>query len=155
MDEDNPGYRFQDPFDKVMLTKGIDNQILTSFRTLTKANNVVSDTLKIVHTKFQPTPVSGGQAKKIKKTFGKQLYTINEEVLFSNPEGAADQYMEAEEDDEEQFTRQESNNIQQHHPSAESLDTMGGSLLQAIEQPEESKQAPKNVVFHQQRPGPA
>jgi hypothetical protein len=70
-EEDNPGYRFQDPFDKVLLTKGIDNQILTSFRTLTKANNVVSDTLKIVHTKFSPTPVSVGQVKKIKKTYGK------------------------------------------------------------------------------------
>jgi hypothetical protein len=50
---------------------------------LTKANNVVSDTLKIVHTKFSPTPVSLGQAKKIRKDHGgKQLYTINEEILY-------------------------------------------------------------------------
>ena len=50
--DDQAGYRFQDPFDKVLLTKGIDNPILTSFRTLTKSNNTVSDTLKIVHNKF-------------------------------------------------------------------------------------------------------
>jgi len=56
------GYRFQDPFDKVLLTKGIDNQILTSFRTLTKANNTVSDTLKIVHNKFNAAPLSGAAA---------------------------------------------------------------------------------------------
>ena len=42
-------YKYQDPFEKVLLTKGIDNQILTSFRTLTKSNNIVSDTLKVVH----------------------------------------------------------------------------------------------------------
>lgn len=67
------------------MTKGIDNQILTSFRTLTKANNVVSDTLKIVHTKFQPTLMSSKQATKMKKAYGHKLYTINEEVLYSDP----------------------------------------------------------------------
>lgn len=41
-----------DPFDKVVLAKGIDNSILTSFRTLKKENNVISDTLKIIHNKF-------------------------------------------------------------------------------------------------------
>lgn len=59
------------------MTKGIDNQILTSFRTLTKANNVVSDTLKIVHNKFNPSGLGAG-AKKMKK---QQLYVINEELL--------------------------------------------------------------------------
>jgi hypothetical protein len=61
----------------VLLTKGIDNQILTSFRTLTKANNVVSDTLKIVHTKFSPTPMSLPMKNRLKKA----LYVINEEVF--------------------------------------------------------------------------
>ncbi len=65
----------------MLLTKGIDNQILTSFRTLTKANNVVSDTLKIVHTKFSPTPMSNGAATKMRKAYGHQLYVINEEAI--------------------------------------------------------------------------
>lgn len=43
-----------DPFEKVLLIKGIDNSILTSFRTLKKQNNIVSDTLKVIHNKFQP-----------------------------------------------------------------------------------------------------
>ena len=43
-----------DPFQKVILVKGIDNSILTSFRTLKRENNTVSDTFKIVHKKFQP-----------------------------------------------------------------------------------------------------
>lgn len=41
-----------DPFEKVTLIKGIDNSILTSFRTLKKQNNIVSDTLKVIHNKF-------------------------------------------------------------------------------------------------------
>lgn len=43
-----------DPFEKVLLIKGIDNSILTSFRTLKKQNNMVSDTLKVIHNKFHP-----------------------------------------------------------------------------------------------------
>lgn len=38
----------------MVLVKGIDNSILTSFRTLKGENNTVSDTFKIVHKKFQP-----------------------------------------------------------------------------------------------------
>ena len=45
-------YRKFDPFDRVVLVKGIDNSILTSFRTLRGENNTVSDTFKIVHRKF-------------------------------------------------------------------------------------------------------
>jgi hypothetical protein len=41
-----------DPFEKVILVKGIDNSILTSFRTLKKENNVISDTMKVIHNKF-------------------------------------------------------------------------------------------------------
>lgn len=41
-----------DPFEKVILIKDIDNQILTSFRTLRGDNNSVSDTQKIIHRKF-------------------------------------------------------------------------------------------------------
>lgn len=45
-----------DPFDRVILsTKGIDNSILTSLRTLAKLNNSISDTFKVVHSKFAPT----------------------------------------------------------------------------------------------------
>lgn len=43
-----------DPFEKVALVKGIDNQILTSFRTLKRENNTISDTFKVVHQKFKP-----------------------------------------------------------------------------------------------------
>lgn len=44
-----------DPFDRVVLSnKGIDNPILTSFRTLAKTNNSLSDTFKIIHNKFLP-----------------------------------------------------------------------------------------------------
>ena len=38
-----------DPFEKVILYKDIDNQILTSIRTLRGENNQISDTQKIVH----------------------------------------------------------------------------------------------------------
>lgn len=41
-----------DPFEKVILIKDIDNQILTSFRTLKGENNSVSDTSKVIHRKF-------------------------------------------------------------------------------------------------------
>lgn len=44
-----------DPFDKVVLVKNIDNSILTSFRTLKRENNTVSETYKVVHQKFRPT----------------------------------------------------------------------------------------------------
>ena len=42
-----------DPFEKVILYKGIDNSILTSFRTLKGENNSISDTNKIIHKKFK------------------------------------------------------------------------------------------------------
>ena len=54
-----------DPFDKVLLTKGIDNQILTSFRTLSKQNNMISNTLKVVHQRFQPQELSKGVLAKM------------------------------------------------------------------------------------------
>ena len=47
-----------DPFDRVLLLKNIDNAILTSFRTLTKQNNVISHTLKVIHNKFTPKQLS-------------------------------------------------------------------------------------------------
>jgi hypothetical protein len=43
-----------DPFEKVVLIKGIDNSILTSYRTLKGDNNTVSNTYKILHKKFMP-----------------------------------------------------------------------------------------------------
>lgn len=59
MQQQDPNYsnlnQVYDPFDQVLLVKGIDNQILTSFRTLKGENNTVSDTLKIVHGKFTAT----------------------------------------------------------------------------------------------------
>ena len=47
-----------DPFEKVVLIKGIDNSILTSYRTLKGENNTVSDTYKIVHKKFLPETIN-------------------------------------------------------------------------------------------------
>lgn len=43
-----------DPFEKVLLFKGMDNSILTSCRTVKGQNNTMSDTFKIVHKKFLP-----------------------------------------------------------------------------------------------------
>ncbi|CAI2381054.1 unnamed protein product [Moneuplotes crassus] len=44
-----------DPFDRVILSaKGIDNSILTSLRTLAKLNNSISESFKVIHTKFAP-----------------------------------------------------------------------------------------------------
>ena len=56
-----------DPFERVLLLKNIDNAILTSYRTLTKQNNVVSQTNKIVHNKFTPIHMS----KHVKKLYKK------------------------------------------------------------------------------------
>lgn len=42
-----------DPFQKVQLIRDIDNQILTSFRTLKGDNNLVSRTQKIIHRNFK------------------------------------------------------------------------------------------------------
>ena len=66
-----------DPFDRVLLLKYIDNAILTSFRTLSKQNNVISHTLKVVHTRFTPT----GMNKRIQKMYRKAhsaLYPVSE-----------------------------------------------------------------------------
>lgn len=49
-----------DPFDKVLLTKGMDNQILTSFRTLEKSNNMISNTLKVIHQRFLAKELNKG-----------------------------------------------------------------------------------------------
>jgi hypothetical protein len=38
-----------DPFEKVLLVKGMDNSLLTSCRTLKGENNTLSETFKIVH----------------------------------------------------------------------------------------------------------
>ena len=54
-----------DPFDKVVLVKGIDNSILTSYRTLKGENNIVSDTFKIVHRKFLPSRTNSSFYKKM------------------------------------------------------------------------------------------
>lgn len=48
-----------------MLVKGIDNSILTSFRTLKGDNNTVSDTFKIVHKKFAPSKTNNSYFKNI------------------------------------------------------------------------------------------
>ena len=79
-DTQPPEYKYQDPFDKVLLTKGMDNQILTSFRTLTKANNTVSDTLKVVHQKFMAGPKmpQNGKVRLIREKH--QLYEVGEDV---------------------------------------------------------------------------
>ena len=75
-----------DPFERVVLVKGIDNQILTSFRTLKRENNTVSDTFKIVHQKFLPSKNKGLYFKTLKKNHGEKfggLYSLtdNEDAL--------------------------------------------------------------------------
>ncbi|CDW76398.1 UNKNOWN [Stylonychia lemnae] len=73
-------YKYQDPFDRVLLTKGIDNQILTSFRTLTKTNNTMSDTMKIIHNRFNPMSFQQHLLQKQKRKH--QLYQIDEEYTI-------------------------------------------------------------------------
>ena len=72
-----------DPFDRVLLLKNIDNAILTSFRTLTKQNNVVSHTLKVIHNKFTASALS----KHVKQTYKKAqaaLYSVSEVESFGD-----------------------------------------------------------------------
>ena len=67
----------------MLLLKNIDNAILTSFRTLTKQNNVVSHTLKVIHNKFTPKQLS----KQVKRTYQntqKQLYSVSEVEDFDD-----------------------------------------------------------------------
>ena len=68
-----------DPFDKVVLgNKGIDNSILTSFRTLAKTNNCLSDTFKIIHKKFMPNDHSKSAFFNIKEASAKSKnYALN------------------------------------------------------------------------------
>ena len=74
-----------DPFEKVVLVKGIDNSILTSFRTLKRENNTVSDTFKVVHQKFLPTKHKGLYFKSMVKNHGDKMalypHSDNEEAL--------------------------------------------------------------------------
>jgi hypothetical protein len=48
---------------------------------------VVSDTLKIVHTKFSPMPMTNGHQTKMKRAYGHNLYVINEEVMYGAGSG--------------------------------------------------------------------
>jgi hypothetical protein len=66
-----------DPFDRVLLTKGIDNQILTSFRTLNKSNNVISNTLKVIHKRFQPSAANQNIGKAMQS---KKLYNVHPQI---------------------------------------------------------------------------
>lgn len=77
-----------DPFDKVLLVKGIDNSILTSCRTLKGENNTVSDTFKIVHKKFLPkkNPNHKFYKQMIANQIEKMPYNINEETNESDIE---------------------------------------------------------------------
>eukprot|EP00347_Sterkiella_histriomuscorum_P005013 403358235 len=73
-----------DPFEKVILIKGIDNSILTSFRTLRKQNNLISDTMKVIHNKFQPLKTKNSYFQMNEKSlFDKMPYplTDNEEAI--------------------------------------------------------------------------
>lgn len=70
----------KEPFEKVVLINGIDNQVLTSYRTLKGANNSLSETHKIVHRKFQPTSNSGRYHKSHLPQYTMKLpYTIQED----------------------------------------------------------------------------
>ena len=94
-----------DPFERVVLVKGIDNQILTSFRTLKRENNTVSDTFKIVHQKFLPSQNRGLYFKSLRKNhadkFGGGLYSLtdNEEALeIAQAELLAESFLQQAED---------------------------------------------------------
>jgi len=81
----NEAVQNYDPFEKVVLVKGIDNSILTSFRTLKRENNTVSDTFKIVHQKFLPNKQKGMYHKLMSKNQGDKLalypHSDNEDAL--------------------------------------------------------------------------
>jgi hypothetical protein len=57
-----------------VLVKGIDNQILTSFRTLKRENNTVSDTFKVVHQKFKPQKDKGQYMHKMARQNADRLH---------------------------------------------------------------------------------
>lgn len=61
--------RIEDPFDKVLLLKNIDNAILTSYRTLKAENNVMSETMKVVHQKFCHQPDYNLTRRKLAKLY--------------------------------------------------------------------------------------
>ena len=61
----------------MLLLKNIDNAILTSFRTLTRANNVISHTLKVIHNKFAPKTLSRHVMNTYKKAHN-NLYPVSE-----------------------------------------------------------------------------
>lgn len=51
----------------ILSTKGIDNSILTSLRTLAKLNNSISDTFKVIHSKFAPGSIGNPNYTKRKE----------------------------------------------------------------------------------------
>lgn len=81
----NDAVQNYDPFEKVVLVKGIDNSILTSFRTLKRENNTVSDTFKVVHQKFLPTKHKGLYFKSMVKNHGDKMalypHSDNEDAM--------------------------------------------------------------------------
>ena len=78
---ENQGLRKFDPFDKVVLSnKGIDNPILTSFRTLAKTNNSLSETFKIIHNKF----LAGATGNK-NSFFNKKIVEGKSKSFLLNP----------------------------------------------------------------------
>lgn len=94
-----------DPFEKVVLVKGIDNSILTSFRTLKRENNTVSDTFKVVHQKFLPQKNNGQYFKLIQKNQADKLglypHTDNEDALdYAHAELLAESLMHHQEEAE-------------------------------------------------------
>lgn len=74
-----------DPFEKVVLVKGIDNQILTSFRTLKRENNTISDTFKVVHQKFKPQVTKNNFLHKMGRQIAEKMslypHTDTEDVV--------------------------------------------------------------------------
>jgi hypothetical protein len=67
-----------DPFNKVLLSKGIDNALLTSYRTLSKKNNTISQTLKVIHNKFTPVNTSNKRVQQLYKKAQHDLYPVSE-----------------------------------------------------------------------------
>lgn len=95
---DNQNLRKFDPFDKVVLSnKGIDNPILTSFRTLAKTNNSLSETFKIIHKKFLAGSIGNNSS-----FFNKKIVQGKSKSFLLNPppdlSGIDDDYIKVRDD---------------------------------------------------------
>lgn len=119
-----------DPFDRVVLVKGIDNSILTSFRTLKGDNNTVSDTFKIVHRKFAPSKTNNSYFKNMMtKHVDKLPYQTTHDIdeLDEDEMDDFEVYEEREDGTFEQITLPEKVQIDVDTTQLPQLDTKGAT----------------------------